>query len=149
MRIIKIGLPILMIAVSLVFLISSFQIPKATLGSANGPLYFPIGISALMLILSVIYLVNELRNIHEKEEKLTDVFSKRAIQLIVVTIILGIIYALTFETLGFLISTILFLGVLLFYLNGWRKWLVNVIVTVSFSFITWYGFSQLLGVSLP
>lgn len=66
-----------------------------------------------------------------------------------VTIILGIIYSLIFETVGFLISTILFLGLLLFYLNGRKKWLVNIAVTAGFSFITWYGFSQLLGVSLP
>ncbi|MFL0506853.1 tripartite tricarboxylate transporter TctB family protein [Ureibacillus sp. 179-F W5.1 NHS] len=149
MKFAKIGMPVLMILISVTFLISSFSIPKATLGSPNGPLYFPIGLSVLMLILSLVYLFNELKTLDGSYEKIKELFDLRTLSRIGVTIVLGIIYALIFETVGFLISTIIFLGLLLFYLNGRKKWLVNIIVTASFSFITWYGFSQLLGVSLP
>lgn len=65
------------------------------------------------------------------------------------TVVMIIIYALIFERLGFLISTILFLGGVLFLINGVKHWLQNIIVALVFSGITWYTFSQLLDVSLP
>ncbi|UHA60771.1 hypothetical protein KDJ21_003360 [Metabacillus litoralis] len=45
MKIIKMGMPIFLILLSIVFLIGSFNLPKANLGNPNGPLYFPIGLS--------------------------------------------------------------------------------------------------------
>ncbi|WP_455663261.1 tripartite tricarboxylate transporter TctB family protein [Pradoshia sp.] len=149
MKTVKIGMPISMIIISLTFLISSFSLPKATLGNANGPLYFPIGLSILMFVLSVIYLFSELKTLNKENEKIRELFEGRVLKLIGVTIGLGIVYALIFEKVGFLISTMIFLGVLLFYMNGVKKWMVNIIVTIAYSFITWYGFSELLGVSLP
>ncbi|WP_282173724.1 tripartite tricarboxylate transporter TctB family protein [Cytobacillus firmus] len=149
MKAVKIGMPVLMIIIASVFLISSFAIPKANLGNPNGPLYFPVGLSIFMLVLSVIYLFNELKTLHEQNEKIQGLFQGRTLKLIGVTIVLGVIYAFIFEPFGFLASTIIFLGCLLFYVNGWKKWKANIIVTVTFSFITWYGFSELLGVSLP
>jgi putative tricarboxylic transport membrane protein len=149
MKAVKLGMPLFMILIALTFLISSFSIPRATLGNANGPLYFPIGLSIFMLILSVIYFLKELKSLNEENEKVKALFEGRTLKLIGVTTALGVVYALIFETLGFFVSTIIFLGALLFYVNGVKKWLVNLIVTFAFSFIAWYGFSQLLGVSLP
>ncbi|MCM3584862.1 tripartite tricarboxylate transporter TctB family protein [Mesobacillus maritimus] len=149
MKAVKIGMPVAMILISLTFLISSFSIPRANLGNPNGPLYFPIGLSVFMLVLSVIYLFNELKTLNEENKNIKALFEGRVLKLIGVTIVLGVIYALIFETLGFLISTVIFLGGLLFYVNGVKKWMVNLIVTFAFSFIAWYGFSELLGVSLP
>ena len=149
MKAVKIGMPVAMMIISLTFLISAFSIPRATLGNPNGPLYFPIGLSMMMFVLSIIYLFNELRTLNEENKKIKELFEGRVMKLIGVTIALGIVYALIFETAGFLISTMIFLGALLFYVNGVKKWLVNLIVTFAFSFITWYGFSELLGVSLP
>ncbi|SOC41420.1 tripartite tricarboxylate transporter TctB family protein [Ureibacillus acetophenoni] len=149
MKWIKIGMPVLMILISLTFLIGSFAIPKATLGNPNGPSYFPIGLSVLMLVLSIVYLFNELKTLKAFHEGIKDLMDKKTLRLIGFTIILGVIYANIFERVGFFVSTLLFLGVLLFYLNGMKKWLINIVVSISFSFITWYGFSQLLGVSLP
>ncbi|MGJ5708507.1 tripartite tricarboxylate transporter TctB family protein, partial [Staphylococcus equorum] len=68
---------------------------------------------------------------------------------IVLTIVLTVIYALIFERLGFLISTIIFLGAIMFLINGYKRWLQNILVTVIFSGIAWYTFAQLLNVSLP
>lgn len=149
MKAVKIGMPVVMILISGIFLISSFAIPKATLGNPNGPLYFPIGLSILMLVLSVVYLFNELKTLNEQNEKIQALFQGRTMKLIGVTIALGVVYSFIFERAGFLVSTMIFLGCLIFYVNGVKKWLVNIVVTVVFSFITWYGFSELLGVSLP
>ncbi|MDM5201535.1 tripartite tricarboxylate transporter TctB family protein [Fictibacillus enclensis] len=149
MKIVKIGMPVLMILISAAFLIGSFMLPKANLGNPNGPLYFPMGLSIFMLILSIIYLFKELKTINEVNENIQALLNSKAMKLIGVSIVLGVVYSLIFEIVGFLISTIVFLGLLLFYLNGRKKWIINIVVAVGFSFITWYGFSQLLGVSLP
>lgn len=149
MKVVKIGMPAAMILISSIFLISSFAIPKATLGNPNGPLYFPIGLSIFMLVLSIVYLFNEIKTLHQHNEKIQSLFEGRTMKLIGVTIALGVVYSFIFEVLGFLVSTMIFLGCLIFYVNGIKKWLVNIIVTVAFSFITWYSFSKLLGVSLP
>ena len=149
MKAIKLGMPIMMIIISGSFLIASLNIPKATLGNPNGPLYFPVGVSVLMLILSIVYLIKELKALAEENEDIKELFEGRTLKLIGVTVILGIIYAFIFEKLGYFTSTLIFLGALLFYVNGYKKWLVNTVVTIVFTFMTWYGFSVLLSVSLP
>ncbi|PGT80406.1 MULTISPECIES: tripartite tricarboxylate transporter TctB family protein [Bacillaceae] len=149
MKIIKMGMPIFLILLSVVFLIGSFNLPKANLGNPNGPLYFPIGLSFLLLIFSVLYLFQELKTLNKENKKITQMLSGRTPKLIGLTVLLGVGYAFIFEIIGFLFSTVLFLGALLFFVNGKQKWKVNLIVTVCFSFLSWYAFSVLLGVSLP
>lgn len=149
MKLFKIGMPVFLILLSIVGFIGSLNLPKANLGNPNGPIYFPVGISVFLFIFSVIYLIQELRSLDEINEKIAELFSGRTPMLIVVTLILGAVYALIFESVGFLFSTIIFLGVLLFLVNGPKKWLVNISVTLVFSFLSWYAFSELLGVSLP
>ncbi|WP_368658316.1 tripartite tricarboxylate transporter TctB family protein [Metabacillus halosaccharovorans] len=149
MKIIKMGMPIFLILLSCLFLVGSFNLPKANLGNPNGPLYFPIGLSFLLLIFSVLYLFQELKTLNKENKKITLMLAGRTPKLIGLTVLLGVGYAFIFEIIGFLFSTVLFLGALLFVVNGKQKWKVNVIVTVCFSFLSWYAFSVLLGVSLP
>ncbi|WP_408009251.1 tripartite tricarboxylate transporter TctB family protein [Pseudalkalibacillus sp. A8] len=149
MKAIKLAFPIVLLIISGIFLIASFNVPKANLGNPNGPLYFPIGLSVLMLIFCIGYLFQELKNLQKEDENIRLLIAGRTPKLIFVTVLLGIGYAFIFEQTGFLIATILFLGALLFFLNGVKKWKANIIVSLCFSFITWYAFSELLGVSLP
>ena len=149
MKIIKMGMPVFLILVSCLFLVGSFNLPKANLGNPNGPLYFPIGLSFLLLIFSILYLFQELKTLNKENKKITLMLAGRTPKLIGLTVLLGVGYAFIFEIIGFLFSTVLFLGALLFVVNGKQKWKVNVIVTVCFSFLSWYAFSVLLGVSLP
>ena len=143
------GMPIFLILLSCLFLVGSFNLPKANLGNPNGPLYFPIGLSCLLLIFSILYLFQELKTLNKENKKITLMLAGRTPKLIGFTVLLGVGYAFIFEIIGFLFSTVLFLGTLLFVVNGKHKWKVNVIVTVCFSFLSWYAFSVLLGVSLP
>jgi putative tricarboxylic transport membrane protein len=148
-RAFKIGVPIFVIVIGIIFLIATINLPKANLGNPNGPIYFPMGISILLLILGVIYFFQELKNLDKDNEKIRQLLSGRVPKLVGWTIVLGIGYTLIFDRIGFLFSTILFLGALLFLINGVKKWKVNIIVTLLFSYISWYSFSELLGVSLP
>ncbi len=145
----KIGMPIFLILLSVFFLVGSLRLPKANLGNPYGPLYFPIGVSLLLLIFSIIYFIQELRKLTEDNEAIKELFSGRTPKLIGITILFAIGYSLLFERAGFLLSSILFLGALLFLINGPKKWITNLVVAVIFSFISWYAFSEMLGVSLP
>ncbi|MGR3763239.1 tripartite tricarboxylate transporter TctB family protein [Rossellomorea sp. NS-SX7] len=148
MRAIKLGMPIFLILLSFSFLVGSMNLPKANLGNPNGPLYFPIGLSVFMLIFSIFYFYQEWRSLHVHNEEIKLLLKDRTPRLIGLTVLYGGIYAFIFERIGFLFSTILFLTALLFTVNG-RKVFVNLAVAICFSFLSWYAFSVLLGVSLP
>ncbi len=143
------SVPIFVIVVGIIFLIGTINLPKANLGNPNGPIYFPMGISILLLIFGIIYFLQELKNLDKDNEKIRQLFSGRVPKLIGWTIVFGVGYSLIFDIIGFLFSTILFLGALLFLINGVKKWKTNIIVTLAFSYVSWYSFSELLGVSLP
>ncbi len=89
----------------------------------------------------------------EKGEKDTEdlqlLVQKSTLITIGVIILLCLAYTLLFDYAGFLLSTVVFLVVLLFYLNGLKKWRMNVLVTGIVSFSTWFIFSHLLEISLP
>ncbi|MGP4079956.1 tripartite tricarboxylate transporter TctB family protein [Pseudalkalibacillus sp. R45] len=149
MKAIKLAFPAVLLLISCTFLIASFNVPKANLGNPNGPLYFPVGLSVLMLVFSIIYTIQELKKLNHENVQIRELIAGRTPKLIGITVLLGIGYAFIFERIGFLFATILFLGALLFFINGVKKWKANIIVSICFSFISWYAFSELLGVSLP
>jgi putative tricarboxylic transport membrane protein len=141
--------PVFFFMVGLVYLIASFNLPKAKLGDPHGPLYFPAIVCVILTVLSVVYFFQELkkRNIEFKEFKVF--LEGRTRFLIASTLVLIFVYTFLFERIGFLYSTIVFLSGLLFVINGKQKWKANIVIAVSFSFISWYTFAVLLQVSLP
>ncbi|MFC4557830.1 tripartite tricarboxylate transporter TctB family protein [Virgibacillus kekensis] len=146
---VRMTMPVVFFALGVSFLIAAFNLPKARLGDPNGPLYFPVIICSLLVILSVVYFFQEwkVRNKEIAEVKL--IFSGRAPRLIGGSLVLIFIYTFLFERIGFLFSTIVFLGALLFLVNGKERWKTNIIVAIVFSFVSWYSFAELLQVSLP
>lgn len=141
--------PLFFLLVGIISLISTLNLPKATIGNPNGPLYFPLLISAILIISSIVYLFQEwkLRGIEFTDFKLLK--EGKAPRYLIVSIIMMLIYTFLFERIGFLYSTMVFLGGLMFLLNGVKRWILNISIAVIFSFITWYAFSVLLQVSLP
>ena len=65
------------------------------------------------------------------------------------TCLFSILYALLFDKLGYVISTILFLEGELILFNDLKKWKINTLVAVIFSLFIYILFSKLLGVYLP
>lgn len=141
--------PLFFMIVGIIYLVMTLNLPKARLGDPNGPMYFPIIIALLLIGASIIYFFQEwkIRKIEFKEFQL--VKEGKAPLYLIATIVLMLIYTFLFERIGFLYSTMLFLGGLMFLLNGRKKWIYNVIIAVAFSFVTWYSFGVLLQVSLP
>ncbi|PSL36254.1 putative tricarboxylic transport membrane protein [Planomicrobium soli] len=142
-------LPLIFFLLGAGFLISTFNLPKARLGDPYGPIYFPAILGVLLVVLSIIYFIEEWKQRGDKFPELELLLKGRTPFLLISTLVISLIYAFLFERVGFLISTIFFLGGLLFLINGRKKWMTNIIVAVSFSVITWYSFAVLLKVSLP
>jgi putative tricarboxylic transport membrane protein len=146
---IRLIMPIFFFVVGVLFLIGTFNLPKARLGDPNGPLYFPAIVCILLILLSVVYFFQEWKQRNKVIEEVKMIFRGRTPFLIISTIVLIFVYSFLFDRIGFLFSTVIFLGGLLFTLNGRKKWLQNIIVSVLFSLISWYVFAELLQVSLP
>ncbi len=134
---------------SIIFLISSLRIDKAPMGNPNAPLYFPVIIAAGLFVLSLIYFFEEFKKRDESLDVLRKLKSGRTPKLLFGTMLICVVYSIFFEIVGFLISTILFLFLELCLVNGMKRWKVNIPVAVIFTVVVWFGFSRLLGLSLP
>ncbi|GAB3055123.1 tripartite tricarboxylate transporter TctB family protein [Virgibacillus ainsalahensis] len=141
--------PVFFLGIGIVYLLLTSNLTRSRVGDPNGPLYFPLLVGAVLVLFSIIYFVQEWRQRDEKFEQLKALFTGRAPFLIVSTLVLIFVYTFLFERIGFLISTIIFLTGLLFVINGRKPWIKNILISVIFSFVSWYSFSELLNVSLP
>ncbi|HEX6922600.1 MAG TPA: tripartite tricarboxylate transporter TctB family protein [Bacillales bacterium] len=142
-------MPIFFVLISIIYFILTINLPEASLGDPNAPRYFPLMVSVFLFVVSMSYLIQVIRKGEKDNPELKQLFSKRILFLSISTLVLGVIYSFLFLRIGFIPSTILFLGALLFVVNGWRKWMTNIIVAVVFSFAFWYAFEKLLHISLP
>lgn len=150
MQAVRLSLPLCFISLSVLYALAIARLPEATLGDPNAPSYFPIAICAGLLLFSIIDFIQVVKRRNARaEEDLLALVKKQTLAKITVVSLLCVGYTLLFDYAGFLLATVLFLGALLFYLNGKEKWLANLLVTIIVSFSIWYIFSQLLEISLP
>ena len=143
---------IITIAVGLTDMIMALNFPDATIGRPMEPKIFPIMLGIVLTILGLALLIEELI----KNSKNKDV-NKETIKLsfgnngkkIAITIINAIAYAILFNILGYVISTIIFLEIELLIFGGLKSWKVSTIVSVLFSVIAFLIFNTFLGLYLP
>lgn len=142
-------IPGITIVIAIIYLILTYNLPQSNIGDPTAAQKYPLLIGYALLILSILYLISEFKNEDSVREAFKIFADKELTIKVIVTLGLCLVYTFIFETLGFLISTFLFLGVLLFLINGSKKWLLNIIIALVFSVVTWYAFAELLKVSLP
>ena len=75
--------------------------------------------------------------------------SEKHFKLIIVTIILSIFYAYFFKKAGYVLSTTVYLGSVLFVLRGTKKWISNIVIPLAFSYIIVLTFGNFLQIYLP
>ncbi|AKG75367.1 tripartite tricarboxylate transporter TctB family protein [Salinicoccus halodurans] len=141
--------PSIILVISVIYLILTFNLPEAKVGNPTAAMNYPLLIGFSLLGLSILYILSEIKD----KKKVFDaykIFADKELTIqVIIVLVLCLGYTFLFERIGFLISTVLFLGALLFLINGRRKWLTNIIVAVVFSTASWYTFAELLSVSLP
>jgi putative tricarboxylic transport membrane protein len=141
---------ILSLLIGLIYTVLALLLPDASIGRAAEPKFFPMTLGILMILLSAMLLFEEFKKKKEETEKTKNKFSfDTNLKKIGLTCLFSILYALLFDKLGYVISTVLFLEGELILFNGLKKWKINTIVALVFSLFIYILFSKLLGVFLP
>ncbi|MFV0438789.1 MAG: tripartite tricarboxylate transporter TctB family protein [Desulfopila sp.] len=136
----------------LVYGLAAWNMPRAAFGNPQDPLYFPLGVAGLAVIVGIILTIRS--SFSASIQALQSVLGKgqahsRYRRHIALTCLAGIGYAFFFDRFGYLISTALFMFAMLTITSGWRRWLRNALVAAFFSGGIYFVFSTLLSVSLP
>lgn len=141
---------IVSVILGVVYSIQAFNLPRASVGSPMAPILFPLGLGILMTVFGIVILAQDFKKngLKSKEKGAKEGFSYTA-KMVTYTCVISILYALLFEPLGYVLSTIFFLEAILMVVNGKDKWKVNTIVSASFSLGIYLVFAKLLGISLP
>lgn len=137
------------LAIGLVYTAMAFMLPEASLGRPGEPRFFPLALGFLMIILAGSLLAEELKKKKAGENNPEDFTLSSNLKKIGLTCLFSILYAILFDKLGYVISTVLFLESELILFNGLKKWKSNTIVSLVFSLFIYILFSKLLGVFLP
>lgn len=142
---------VVVILFGIVYSIMSYMLPRAAIGNANDPIYFPLGLGILLIIIGLLLWIKSdksklketLQSFNHKTDK-----EKVVSKMIVMTCFFAVLYGLTLEMLGFVISTFIFMmGVL--WITNKNKHLVNTLVAVIFSVSIFAIFNYALGIPLP
>lgn len=141
---------IITIAVGLTYTIMALNFPNATVGRPLEPKIFPVILGIAMTILGFALLIDELiKNSKSKDKETIKLSFGNNGKKIAITVINAIAYALLFNILGYVLSTIIFLEVELLIFGGLKSWKISTIVSVIFSIIAFLIFNTLLGLYLP
>ncbi len=132
----------------------AWTLPRASFGNATGHIIYPVMLGILMTVLGAALVARELlarKTESGKEAGDSPKFGKltKHGKEIGLAIAASVVYAFLFEPLGYVFSTILYLGAVLFLVNGRVKVVRTVLVAVLFSVGVYVLFSVLLGIQLP
>ena len=132
----------------LVYAFAAFTLPQAAFGRPHEPKIFPAILACFLIAFGAAQLFQEI-----KARRAAGVggktFSGKAAAQIVATIANCLLYALIFERIGFVFSTILFLMIEFVIFDSWRVWKRGIIISVAFAMIMYLVFGLLLGIVLP
>ncbi len=134
-----------------VYFYATSQISTLQIGVPLGPKAFPylLGIGLLIaagLLLTEILQARRTQALHEAAVK--ERADWRHLLLIGAVIVWTTAYFAVFEWLGYMISTAIYLFVLMAYYNR-GKWIANTLTAVLFAIGSYVLFNEILGVSLP
>ncbi len=146
---------VIMALFSLAYLIGAFQIPNPAYKQQVGPSVFPKIVGTLMLLLSVIYLIQQILGKIKEDAKRAEIIgaeekveTKADLKTMGIMVGLMIVYALLFEPLGYAITTFLVFVTGSFILD--RKHMVrDSIIALIASFGLYAVFAYVLRVNLP
>lgn len=131
------------LAVGALFMMESFRISKTAYGSAVGPNVFPLLLGLVLTLLSIKLLLETMRYADSEKRKQTLQYKKF---FIIFTAL--ILYAVLLETLGYVITTFLFLTVGFQTMEKGSLW-KSLLIAACFSFGVYGLYVKLLQGTLP
>jgi putative tricarboxylic transport membrane protein len=134
---------VLFLAVGVLFIIGSRQLESSSYGSAVGPDIFPLILGGALILLSIrlFYETFITKNPQETKEKLQ---YKPFLIIFAATLF----YILTLETIGYVITTFLFLFVC-FQTMERSKVILSLIISACFSGLVYFLYGEILKGTLP
>ncbi|MGM0896317.1 MAG: tripartite tricarboxylate transporter TctB family protein [Bacillota bacterium] len=139
----KLGLLIFIVAA--VYLYLSFQLPNYEYAPIDADV-IPKGLGILLLVLSVFLFFS--RVVETDAEKAKRNIPKKELGVIAAVFAMIFVYILLFETVGFIITTTLFIFFCSWFL-GYRAWKTNILVSLLFPIVMYAIFVFALGIVLP
>ncbi|MDR7317244.1 tripartite tricarboxylate transporter TctB family protein [Brevibacillus nitrificans] len=135
---------LLFLVLGAAFLIGSQNISASAYGSNVGPNIFPLGLGALLVLLSL-RLFYETFKYKQEEKKQGPALDYKRFLIILVA---ALLYVLLLEEIGYVASTFLFLLVG-FQTMSKGKWLSTLLISGAFSFGIYFLYVNVLDGSLP
>lgn len=146
---------VVLVLFSLTFLVLAFFIPAPPFKQQLGPEAFPKAIGLALLVLSVVYLVQQTRGRAGEDEARAAIIGAEEkvetpadLRTMAVFVVVMLCYAWAFERLGYALSTFLAFMAGVLYLDR-RHLLRDTLMAVAASFVLQYVFSTFLRVRLP
>lgn len=134
------GIIFLLIGIS--FVLESRKITNSAYGSNVGPDIFPMGLGIVLILLSIRLLI-------ETKGKATESGKgKYDYKRFLVILIASILYGLLLETVGYVITTFVFL-VICFQAMEKGSWLKTILISGGFSYGIYFLYVNVLNGSLP
>lgn len=136
----------------LVYGLMAFLLPRSPIGRPYSPSVFPTILAVFMVLMGLVLLLKsrygDLKLALQKSKDNTTDEDRKAHKMIIVSIISGLIYALIFDHLGYVLSTLIFMMINLTVTEPAKR-VRNLVIASIFSFSVYYVFFYILGISLP
>lgn len=133
---------IVILCLAIFSLIISFQYSYSGI-VGPGPGFFPIWLSVILIILSILYIYESIKGKNVSKEEWPTGQSLKKILFIIMSLVL---FLLLFILCGFLIAGVVFLTVLFF---KEYKWFVTALLSIGITLFIYVMFSMVLKVHLP
>lgn len=127
----------------------AWTLPRATVGNPMAPSIFPLLLGAGMTLMGCILLIQENVHASKKEKKTVSLTFTSYGKSIATVTLLCVLYAFLFERIGYLLSTFLFLGFILYMFNGKERWKSILGISLGFSVGVYILFGEVLSIQLP
>ena len=134
---------VLFLAVGVLFIIGSRHLASSSYGSVVGPDIFPLVLGNALVLLSIRLFFETFQNNNKKENK-----EKLEYKPFIIIFIATLLYILTLESIGYVITTFLFLFVC-FQTMERSKWINSLIISAAFSGLVYFLFVEVLKGTLP
>lgn len=141
--------------VGVCYTIATFLLPAAKIGNPVAPKVFPMILSVSLLVIGISLLVSEIQKLPRDKEGKANAMAEFRNQFgkaefsIVLTALNSIVYALLFNRIGYVFSTIIFLEAQLMVFRGWKTWRNSLLIAVVFAVVVYLLFDYGLGIFLP
>lgn len=140
---------IIAVAIGGIYLITAMLLPQMRMGDRLGPKLFPTIVGIVAIVSGIILMIQDKRP--GKASKKADfgfIKNKDLWLKILLTTLVGIVYGLVMDSMGFILPTALFMLFISMLINKGRL-VQNIIVGLSFAIICYGIFGVALKLSLP